>query len=135
MIASQEYNYPKVYLYRRIVQAKLFIDNHYCEKINLNDIAGEAYFSNYHFMRLFRMAYQKTPHEYLTTLRLQKARELLSGSDKNIIDICFEVGFESAASFTSLFKRFSGVTPSTYRRKALQTLEVIKEQPLRVIPG
>ena len=71
MIASEQ-EYPKVYLYRRIVQAKLFMDEHFHEKIKLNAVAGEAYFSNFHFIRLFKLAYDKTPHQYLTWLRVLK---------------------------------------------------------------
>ena len=46
--------YPKLYLYRRIVQAKLFIDSHYAGDIDLEQIADEAYFSKFHFCRLFK---------------------------------------------------------------------------------
>lgn len=48
--------HSKMYMYRRIVEAKLFIDQHYYEKINLNKIANQAYFSKYHFLRLFKEA-------------------------------------------------------------------------------
>src|SRR5262245_747431 len=101
--------YPKVYLYRRIVQAKLFIDQHFSEKINLNNIAGEAYFSNFHFIRLFKQAYNKTPHQYLTSVRIEHAKQLLKSKHLSITDVCFEVGFESIGSFTSLFKRSTGL--------------------------
>ena len=47
-------NYPKAYLYMRIVQAKLFMDKYYAEPITLNIITGEAFFSKYHFIRTFR---------------------------------------------------------------------------------
>lgn len=63
---------PKIYLYRRIVLAKLFIDEHYAEDIDLDAIAGEASFSKFHFIRLFKMAYGKTPHQYLTRVRIEQ---------------------------------------------------------------
>ncbi len=53
--------YPKIYLYRRIVQAKLFIDDNYFENIDLNNIADEAYFSKFHFIRLIL----KTPLKFI----------------------------------------------------------------------
>ena len=56
---KEEAQYPKVYLYRRIVQAKLFIDTHYNEQIVLDDIADEAALSRFHFMRLFKNSYGK----------------------------------------------------------------------------
>lgn len=52
--------YPKLYLYRRLVQAKLSIDAHYAEAIDLDNIAGEAAFSKYHFIRLFGRIYGHT---------------------------------------------------------------------------
>ncbi len=70
-------DYPKIYLYRRIVQAKLYIDKHFDEEIDLDNIADEAYFSKFHFIKLFKSIYQKTPHQYLMIVRLEKAKTLL----------------------------------------------------------
>src|SRR5438552_3500394 len=105
--------YPKIYLYRRIVQGKLFIDNHYTENIDLANISDEAYFSKFHFIRLFKKVYGKTPHQYLTTVRIKKAMELLE-ADISVSEVCYAVGFESLSSFCGLFKRIAGLTPSTY---------------------
>ncbi len=52
-------NYPKIYLYKRVVQAKLFIDNRFGDDIDLNNIADEAYLSKFHFIRLFKIIYGK----------------------------------------------------------------------------
>ena len=60
--------YPKAYLYMRIVQAKLFIDKSYAEPINLKDITNEAFFSKYHFIRTFKAIYGYSPHQYLKKL-------------------------------------------------------------------
>src|ERR1044072_5307668 len=87
--------YPKAYLYRRIVQAKLFIDKHFREKINLDEIAEEASFSRFHFIRLFKEAYRSTPHQYLVWVRLKEAEKLMTNAELKIQDICFEIGFES----------------------------------------
>ena len=99
--------YPKVYLYKRIVQAKLFIDNNYADKIDLGNISDEAYFSKFHFIRLFKKIYGKTPHQYLTFVRMEKAIQLLC-VNKPISEVCYAVGFESLSSFGNLFKRFTG---------------------------
>lgn len=69
--------YPKIYLYRRLVQAKLFIDTHYADNIDLGNIPDEAYFSKFHFIRQFKDIYRKTPHQYLIFVRIEKA---LSGN-------------------------------------------------------
>lgn len=126
--------YPKVYLYRRIVQAKLFIDNNYADTIDVNNIADEAFFSKFHFIRLFKKAYGKTPHQYLTAVRIEKAKQLLQ-ADKSISDVCYAVGFESASSFTGLFKRLVGITPTAYALKQQHMKALIMRSPLSFVPG
>ena len=126
--------YPKIYLYKRIVQAKLFIDNHFSERIDLNNIADEAYFSKFHFIRLFKKIYGKAPHQYLTSVRIEKAKELLHHAS-SVTDVCFTVGFESVSSFTGLFKRYTQLTPSRYQQQVQQRQEQIKKAPLKFIPN
>ncbi|MEO6721998.1 MAG: AraC family transcriptional regulator [Ferruginibacter sp.] len=126
--------YPKIYLYRRIVQAKLFIDNNYAQPIDLGNIAGEACFSKFHFIRLFKNIYNKTPHQYLTTVRIEKAKLLLSQGN-NIVDVCYSVGFDSISSFTALFKRIAALTPATYQQQQTIRASDISSQPLRYVPN
>lgn len=126
--------YPKVYLYRRIVQAKLFIDTNYAESIDLDNIADEAYFSKYHFIRLFKKIYGKTTHQYLTVVRIEKAMQLLR-ADIPVTDVCFSVGFESISSFSGLFKRIVGLTPSAYLSQQQQIKAQILKTPLKFVPG
>jgi len=126
--------YPKVYLYKRIVQAKLFIDSNYAGNIDLDNIADEAYFSKFHFIRLFKNIYGKTPHQYLTAVRIEKAMLLLR-ANKPVSEVCFSVGFESVSSFTSLFKRATGITPTAYRRIFFERLQIIQQEPRKFIPG
>jgi AraC-like DNA-binding protein len=126
--------YPKIYLYRRLVQAKLFIDTRYADNIDLGNIAGEAYFSKFHFIRKFKNIYSKTPHQYLIFVRIEKAMELLK-TGIPVSEVCYAVGFESLSSFSGLFKRIVGISPSTY----LVQQQIIKAQivksPLSFIPG
>ena len=126
--------YPKIFLYRRLVQSKLFIDEHFSEKIDVVNIADEAYCSKFHFIRLFKKTYGRTPHQYLTFVRLEHARMKLQ-TNNSVNDVCFDVGFESPTSFTTLFKRRYGLTPSAYRTEQLQLSMERKETPLKFIPG
>ena len=126
--------YPKVYLYRRIVQAKLFIDNNYADKIDLNNISNEAYFSKFHFIRLFKSAYGKTPHQYLKYVRIEKAKELLK-SDIPVSEACFLVGFDSLSSFSGLFSKVVGKSPSTYLKHHQEIQKKISLTPLAFVPG
>jgi len=126
-------NYPKIYLYKRIVEAKLFIDKHYADNIDINAIAGEACFSKYHFLRLFKQTYHVTPHQYLTTVRIQKARELLQNGT-SVTETCFNLGFESMSSFNKLFKRRLKITPSAYAAFQRRLHTDIVNHPLKHIP-
>ena len=66
-------NLPKIYLYRRIVQAKLFIDSKTTRSALMPaEIADEACYSKFHFIRTFKSIYGKTPHQYLTWLSESK---------------------------------------------------------------
>ena len=127
-------SYPKIYLYKRIVHAKLFIDNHYAEKIDLDNISDEAYFSKFHFIRLFKKIYGKSPHQYLTYVRVEKAKDLLK-TETPIADVCYSVGFESISSFTGLFKRYARKTPSNYQQQELQRKEEMLSSPLKFVPN
>jgi AraC-like DNA-binding protein len=126
--------YPKAYLYRRIVQSKLFIDHHYSEPLNLDQIAQEAYFSRFHFIRLFRKAYGRTPHQYLIFVRIEHAKRLLS-LNHAVSEVCHQVGFESPGSFTGLFKREVKQTPSAYQRLKQFMSADMAEYPLKYIPN
>lgn len=125
---------PKIYLYRRIVLAKLFIDEHFADSIDLDAIAGEAAFSKFHFIRLFKMAYGKTPHQYLTVVRIENAKLLLQ-TEASVTDVCFSVGFDGISSFTHLFKRFTRLTPSAYQQQQRKRRQEIASVPLKFIPN
>jgi AraC-like DNA-binding protein len=126
--------YPKIYFYRRLVQAKLFIDTHYADKIDLNNIADEAYFSKFHFIRRFKNIYRKTPHQYLIFVRIEKAMELLK-TGVAVSEVCYAVGFESLSSFSALFKRIVGIAPSTYLAQQQLIKNQIIKSPLTFVPG
>ncbi len=126
--------YPKIYLYKRIVQAKLFIDHNYANKIDLDNIADEACFSKFHFIRLFKTIYGKTPHQYLTAVRIEKAIQLLRANE-SVTEVCFSVGFDSLSSFSGLFKRIVGESPSSYLIQEQLTKEQINKTPLAFVPG
>lgn len=125
---------PKIYIYRRLVQAKLFIDKNYHDTIDLNDIADEAYFSKYHFIRLFKNIYGKTPHQYLIKVRVENARLLLK-KGLPVADVCYAVGFDSVSSFSILFKKITFCSPANYQQAELEKQTEMLQSPLKFIPG
>src|SRR6476619_3133988 len=102
---------------KRLGRAREFIDHCYDHPLSLDQISEKACFSRYHFLRLFRQAFNKTPHQYLIERRIEKAKELLGGDELRVTDVCFEVGFQSLGSFSSLFHKYVGHAPVTYREK------------------
>jgi AraC-like DNA-binding protein len=127
-------NFPKIYLYERIVKAKLFIDSNFGQSIDLGNISGEAHFSKFHFLRLFKRIYGRTPYQYLTYVRIEHAKARLEKGD-SVAEACFAAGFDSISSFTGLFRRYVKMTPSCFRRKFLERQEQIRKAPLQFIPG
>lgn len=127
-------DYPKGYLYKRIVQAKIFIDNNYAGNLDLNNIADEAFFSKFHFTRLFKKIYGKTPHQYLTVVRIEKALLLLRAGIP-VSEVCDAVGFESLSSFSGLFKRVVGISPSAFLEQQQQIKVQVLKTPLKFVPG
>ena len=75
IIKIRETIFSKDYLYKQAIEAKLFIDKHFADGINLGDIAGKAFFSKFHFIRLFKKNYGRTPYQYLTEVRIAKAKK------------------------------------------------------------
>jgi AraC-like DNA-binding protein len=127
-------NYPKIYIYKRIVQAKLFIDDHFGDNIDLNNIADEACFSKFHFIRLFKIIYGERPHQYLTKVRIENAKKLLQ-KGISVTKACFTVGFDSVSSFTGLFRKYTNFSPSVYQRQYMERQAQIKADPLQFIPN
>lgn len=114
----------------RLDRARKFIDLCYDLPLDLEEISSHACFSRYHFLRLFRQAFNKTPHQYLVERRIERAKELLSSDDLRVTDVCFEVGFQSLGSFSSLFHKSVGHPPITFREKIRET-----QAAKRQIPG
>lgn len=107
------------------------IDSRYTNRLGIDTLCDEAHFSRYHFIRTFRRILYETPHQYITRKRIEKARELLALSDLSVTDICFEVGFESLGSFSTLFHRVVGWAPSVYRARCQEQ----RRHPRKYIPA
>jgi AraC-like DNA-binding protein len=105
----------------RLCRARQFIDECYDLPIDLEVISRQACLSRYHFLRLFRETFATTPHQYLIQRRIEKAKELLRSQPASVTQICFEVGFQSLGSFSSLFRRCVGDGPANYRKRELRS--------------
>lgn len=126
--------YPKLYLYTRIVQAKIFIDGNYRDNINVSNIADEANYSKFHFIRLFKNAYGHTPKQYLIFKLIEFAKKMLE-SEQAFKSVCFDSGFSSIGTSSTLFKDRTGKTPSDYAQEYAKRQENIRIRPENFIPA
>lgn len=99
-----------------MLAAKTYIDEHFAELINLDQLAAEAAMSFGHFSRCFKDAIGVKYVDYLNTVRIQAAKRLLRETAKTVEEIAREVGYLGANSFNATFKRLEGISPGRFRQ-------------------
>ncbi len=100
----------------RISPVLEYLAGHYTKNVRIDDLAKRCRVSVPTLRRLFHNALGVAPLEYLLRLRIQMASSLLAGTDRPILDIAFDVGFETLSSFNRHFKRQTGVSPREWRK-------------------
>jgi AraC-like DNA-binding protein len=103
-------------VFRRLQRGREYLHANLDGPVSLESTARTACLSRYHFHRAFAHAFAKTPHAYLTEVRLARAHGLLR-SGHTVAEACAEVGFSSAASFSRLFRTAYGFPPSSVRAR------------------
>jgi AraC family transcriptional regulator len=103
-------------LYRRLQLAKEYMHGAVDQPVSLENVAKEACLSRYHMHRAFTKVFGQTPHAYITTLRLERARTLLKAG-RSVTQVCTEVGLSSLSSFTRLFRSRYGEAPSSVAKQ------------------
>lgn len=98
-----------------------YIEEHYADKITLEDLAALANISVYHLSHIFKNCTGQSPNEYLNFYRLTKAANKLTSEDTPILTIAIECGYNNISYFNRVFKRRYGITPKAYRQKYLTT--------------
>jgi AraC-like DNA-binding protein len=101
-------------LFRRLLIGRDYIHSNCLESVALANVARAACLSPFHFHRGFTLAFQETPHSYLTGLRLSQAREMIENGS-SVLDACVAVGFSSPSAFSRLFRARLGQSPSEIR--------------------
>ncbi len=99
-----------------IAKARQYIIINYGKQITLSELASQAYLSEEYFSRLFKKETGKTVTEYITEVRMNRAKKLLQQSNLNISEISDVVGINNASYFSIQFKKFFGVSPTSYRQ-------------------
>lgn len=101
--------------FEQINIAKEYIENNFDNQITVNDISKSVNLSASYFSKLFKDSTGSSPYEYLLSVRLEKAKELLHKTDLPISQIAYKTGFNSDANFIYFFKKQSGISPLKFR--------------------
>jgi AraC-like DNA-binding protein len=100
----------------------------------IRDAAAVARLSPFQFIRRFKALFGETPHQLRIAMRIDRARRLLALTDRAVTDVCLDVGFSSLGSFSALFARRVGRSPSAYRAE-VQSTTTPAERPAVLYPG
>ncbi|GHH99037.1 helix-turn-helix domain-containing protein [Neobacillus kokaensis] len=104
---------------KSIQKAMEYIEEHFLEAITLEKVASHVHLSPTYFSRIFKNATGSNFVEYITYLRIEKAKELLKDLNYTVYQIAFEVGYSNSHYFSRVFKTLVGKTPSDYRNSIL----------------
>lgn len=98
---------------KRVAQ---YIEEHLAEDVALAILAEVARLSPWHFVRAFKQSFGLPPHRYMTKLRMERAKALLADPARSVTQVGFNLGFSETSSFTTTFRKHTGLTPTAYRR-------------------
>jgi len=121
LLRHMETNLPSPVLHKRYnedARIKKVIDylfDNYAEDFSLEEIAGFANYSPYHFIRFFKDCTGKTPFQFLTEIKIAKAKELLANTNYSICEIALSCGYKNRTHFSNVFKKAVGASPRDYR--------------------
>ena len=96
---------------------KEFLDEHYTEKIALNDLAGKFFINKFYLSKIFRETYGTTINNYLIAKRITRAKQLLRFTDMTVDEIGVAVGMADANYFSRMFRKVEGISPREYRKQ------------------
>lgn len=112
----QEHSEPQM-----IVHARRVIDDRSGEDLSLGEVARTVNASTFHFCKMFKRATGMTFTEYLSFVRVAKAKKLLANPQARVSEVGFDVGFASLTHFNRMFRRITGQSPTDFRRQIVGT--------------
>ena len=92
-----------------------YIQQNFRRNLTTGELADICHMHPTHFIRAFKTKMAQTPHQYITDIRMEYARQLLDRSDRSIVEIAEDAGFYDPAHFSRAFKRYFAMTPTQYR--------------------
>ena len=100
---------------KRLHRVLGYMESRLAESISLDDLAGEACLSPFHFTRLFHEATGRSPHRYLVERRIRAAQDMIRAGQTSLAEIALDAGFGSQANFSRVFRKVTGASPRQYR--------------------
>lgn len=108
---------PVAYGKRNMTEIRAFLDEHYTEKVSLDELSVRFYINKFYLTRLFKEQFGVPISTYLLSKRITRAKELLRFTDNSIEKIALECGMNDANYFSRMFKKVEGISPGEYRKK------------------
>ena len=102
--------------YKKLLLATEYIDSHYKENITLDGVAEKVAYSRCYFSSTFKRCMGMSVWDYICIKRIEEALMLIKTTDKNILDIALECGFNNAANFNKIFKKYTNISPGSFRK-------------------
>lgn len=118
-VVTQEEYEKNVKNLERLSRVFSYIEENFTERIYMDSLCSMTGLSSYYFCRIFKKVTGKTTNEYINSLRINKAENLLKSSNMNITEIAMETGFNDINYFSRIFKKYKKIAPSQVR-KAIQ---------------
>ncbi|MGZ9585999.1 response regulator transcription factor [Paenibacillus marinisediminis] len=100
-----------------IDNATTFIQEKFCEELSLEDVADHVHLNSHYFSKVFKQQTGETFIDYVTKLRINKAKELIRNGQLSLKEICYLVGYKDPNYFSRVFKKAAGVSPTEYRNQ------------------
>jgi AraC family transcriptional regulator len=105
-------------IFRRLLLATDYIYSYFDQDLSLDELAAASCLSKFHFLRLFKIMYRKTPYQFINEVRVKKAQSLLKNSSLEVNEIASSLGFVNASSFSRMFYQQTGHYPSATPRSS-----------------
>jgi AraC-like DNA-binding protein len=121
--------------FRRLCRARDLLREIAEPALTIEALARDVRISPFHLIRQFDAVFGLTPHQFRIQARLDPAKALLAKGEHSVTDVCMEVGFSSLGSFSALFLRRTGESPSAYRRRVRRSVQAPGIVPVELTPG
>jgi AraC-type DNA-binding domain-containing proteins len=93
-----------------------YIEDNYNKKITLKEMASYNFYNPSYFSSIFKECFGKTPLEYITEIRMERAIRMMRDSGLSIEEICHSIGYSNKKHFYKVFKNMTGMTPHHFRK-------------------